>query len=171
MPRPYPQAPCQKIRAKRVAGGRRFLSDRSRGAKPPLFPAAGDGGLRATIGAMTSINPRTRIVAKTILPVVDMDDAMAFYERLGFEVRRYDAGYAWMVHVGSEVLHLAIALELQPRANEAAVYFHVQDADAWHAAWSDVGIDLTPIQDEPWGMREFSLTDPSGNRLRVGQNT
>lgn len=27
---------------------------------------------------------------------------------------------------------------------------------------------VTPIGDQPWGMREFTLTDPSGNHLRIG---
>ena len=55
-------------------------------------------------------------------------------------------------------------------ANRAAGYFHVQDAAAWHLAWSDAEVEVSPLIDEPWGMREFTLHDPSGNKLRVGQN-
>ena len=31
------------------------------------------------------------------------------------------------------------------------------------------GLDVTPIADQPWGMREFTLTDPFGNHIRVGR--
>jgi hypothetical protein len=27
---------------------------------------------------------------------------------------------------------------------------------------------LHPIRDTPWGMREFSVVDPSGNLIRIG---
>lgn len=30
-------------------------------------------------------------------------------------------------------------------------------------------LPVTPIADQPWGMREFTLTYPSGNDVRIGQ--
>jgi hypothetical protein len=33
------------------------------------------------------------------------------------------------------------------------------------------GLQVTPIDDMPWGMREFTLTDPSGNNIRIGTST
>jgi len=74
--------------------------------------------------------------------------------------------------------HLAIAeregVELhivvpQPEdLGPARAYLHVRNIDALHAAWSDAGLPVSELCDEPWGMREFSLMDPGGNRLRVG---
>ena len=29
---------------------------------------------------------------------------------------------------------------------------------------------LDPAKNEPWGMREFTLVDPSGNLLRIGHD-
>jgi catechol-2,3-dioxygenase len=55
---------------------------------------------------MATTNPGTRIVTKIIFPVADMTEAMAFYERLGFEVEGYSDSYAWVTSNGSEVLHL-----------------------------------------------------------------
>ncbi|MEM8923310.1 MAG: VOC family protein [Actinomycetota bacterium] len=121
-------------------------------------------------------NPGTWIVTKIIFPVADMGVAVDFYRRLGFEVEQYDSGYAWVRHRGEELLHLALAPALNPEDNAAAGYLHVQDVADWHAAWSatdadaEVGVVVGPLLDQPWGMREFSLRDPSGNLLRIGQN-
>ena len=111
---------------------------------------------------------RHRIVAKIVFPVADMAAAVAFYESLGLEVERHDDGYAWVRHGGDEVLHLAGVPDLDVDANRAAGYWHVQDAPAWHARCS--AADPGPVVDQPWGMREFALRDPSGNLLRGGQN-
>jgi hypothetical protein len=29
---------------------------------------------------------------------------------------------------------------------------------------------MNPPRDEPWGMREFTVVDPSGNLLRIGHD-
>ncbi|MEM7321729.1 MAG: VOC family protein [Actinomycetota bacterium] len=114
--------------------------------------------------------PTERIVTKIIFPAADMAAAIAFYRGLGFEVESYDDGYAWVRHRGEEILHLARAADLAADHNRAAGYVHVQDVDAWHAAWTAAGFPVGPVEDLPWQMREFRITDPSGNLLRVGQN-
>lgn len=115
-------------------------------------------------------NPGTSIVTKIIFPVDDLDRAAGFYRALGFEVEALDGSYAWVTNRGAEILHLATPDSFEPSANRAAGYFHVQDAAAWHQAWVDAGVEVSPLVDQPWGMREFSLADPAGNLLRVGQN-
>lgn len=99
-----------------------------------------------------------------------MSVAVAFYRGLGFEVEAFDDTYAWVRHNGDEILHLRLAPQLDPAANESAGYFHVEDADSWHVAWTEGDVDLSDIEDHPWGMREFSFSDPSGNLIRVGHN-
>ena len=56
-----------------------------------------------------------------------------------------------------------------PERNGAGCYLVVQDADEWHARMNAEGLPVTPIEDQPWGMREYTLTDPSGNRIRIGR--
>ena len=114
---------------------------------------------------------RERPSVKPILPVADMPEATGFYRALGFEVVAYDDGYAWVRHSGWELFHLAVS---DPRSDgsDAALYLHVADADAWRAALvaSDVGVTIGAVADTPWGMREFSFTDPDGNVIRIGRN-
>ena len=53
-------------------------------------------------------------------------------------------------------------------------YWRVADADRLYHEFAALGLPasglprITEPQDEPWGMREFTLKDPSGNLLRVG---
>jgi catechol 2,3-dioxygenase-like lactoylglutathione lyase family enzyme len=114
--------------------------------------------------------PGVRIVTKIIFPVADMDEALSFYRTLGFDVDTYDGGYAWVTHGGEEIVHLRLVAELDRENNRAAGYFHVQDAGDWHRRWSRAGVEIGPIEDHPWQMREFALQDPDGNLIRVGQN-
>jgi uncharacterized glyoxalase superfamily protein PhnB len=109
------------------------------------------------------------IVTKAIFPIVDMGEALDFYSTLGFSVESFDAGYAVVLHEHVEILHLRLVGGLDPAANPAAAYLHVADADAWHDRWAE-DVAVAEVADTPWGMREFSLTDPSGNLIRVGHN-
>ncbi len=110
-------------------------------------------------------------VVVPILPVMEMEDAVSFYRQLGFDVEPYDPGYTFVVNSGHEILHLRVVEDLDPATNSASVYFHVQDVDAVHAEWTGSGIDIGEVVDQPWEMREFTVTDPAGNLIRVGQNS
>ena len=114
---------------------------------------------------------RPKLVSKPILPVSDIASSIDFYRALGFDVAAYDAGYAW-VHEGDlEFMHLRQVEGLDVAANAASAYLHVQDADTWFARIDAVlGGRVAPATNMPWGMREFSFADPSGNLIRVGQN-
>ncbi len=111
-----------------------------------------------------------RIDPKPILPVADMPTTIAFYRRIGLDVASFDPTYAWVRHRGDEVLHLRAVDGLDVAANRASAFLHVRDADAWHVVASSSGEVVGPIEDMPWGMREFALTDPSGNLVRIGHN-
>ncbi|MNF73671.1 hypothetical protein D3C84_556780 [compost metagenome] len=52
----------------------------------------------------------------------------------------------------------------------------VQDVESWWRMVRDSGVierhgvRAIPPQDQPWGMRDFILFDPSGVLWRIGQN-
>jgi catechol 2,3-dioxygenase-like lactoylglutathione lyase family enzyme len=107
-----------------------------------------------------------------ILPARDITDTVVFYARMGFdELRRYEGfGAPYLIlHRDDVELHFVHSPELDPRANDQACYLRLADAQAVYDEWEPIGmIGLHPISDTPWGMREFSVVDPSGNLIRIG---
>lgn len=111
-----------------------------------------------------------RPISMPIFATLDMAASRSFYEAAGFGVDGYDDGYAFVTRGGGEVLHLAGSSVVDPARNSGACYLNTVEADQWHAMWSAAGLPVSDIADRPWGMREFEVTDPSGNLLRVGRN-
>jgi catechol 2,3-dioxygenase-like lactoylglutathione lyase family enzyme len=125
---------------------------------------------------LESLVARIGVTSTPTLPVRDMAESVAFYERAGFGVRIYTDdngdtgdGFAFVDFDGQSVFDLDAAPDLDPNANRAGCYLISNDADSWHARMSASGLPVTPIDDQPWGMREFTLSDPSGNRVRIGR--
>jgi uncharacterized glyoxalase superfamily protein PhnB len=103
------------------------------------------------------------------LPVSNMDAADAFYQQAGFEVRRYDDGFAFVTLDGQSVFDLGVDPRATPTHNAAGCYIISADTEAWHDRLVEAGVAVTPIEAKPWGMSEFSVTDPSGNTIRIGR--
>lgn len=117
-------------------------------------------------------------VAIPILPARDLNETRAFYERLGFRTvgwwPREFGGYAILVR-GDLIMHFFAFEEISPDQNYAQCYWRVQDVDALYAECHAAGLPssgtprLVPVENKPWGTREFSMSDPNGNLVRVGQ--
>jgi uncharacterized glyoxalase superfamily protein PhnB len=51
-----------------------------------------------------------------------------------------------------------------------SLYVYVDDVDALHAEFVGKGVpNLSPVDDQTWGTREFAVTDPDQNKIRFGQ--
>ncbi len=119
---------------------------------------------------------RLGVMSTPTLPVVDMAEAVTFYERAGFGVRVWTeadgtpGGYAFVDFDGQSVFDLGLE-PIDPDRNGAGCYLNVTDPDAWHQRMAASGLPVGPINDQDYGMRDFTLTDPSGNRIRIGRST
>ena len=117
-------------------------------------------------------------LAVPILPSRDLEQTLAFYERLGFELRgapverfRY-----LIVGRGTVEIHFFDAPDVDPLTTDFSCYVRVRDADDLYNEWNRIGIPtdpatgsrLVPPGDTDYGLREFALVDPSGNLLRIG---
>lgn len=99
-----------------------------------------------------------------------MDTAVRFCEAAGLDVHRYDDGFAFVQLDEQSIFDLDLIPQMDPATNHAGCYVVTDDVDSWHARLVAAGLNVTSVEDRPWGMHEFTLTDPSGNNIRVGRN-
>jgi len=104
-------------------------------------------------------------------PVADMDAAIRFYEAAGFEVDPYDEGFAFVRFRDQSVFDIDLKPATDPSTNGAGCYVIIDDVDGWHDRLVAAGLPVTAVEDMPWGMHEFTLTDPNGTRIRIGRST
>ena len=135
-----------------------------------LLRPGGTGDAAICRGCLAWLHGRMNSRVTSIFPCIDMAESRRFYEAAGFTVDAYDEGYLFVIRDGGELLHLVAAPELDRAANRSACYLHCPHTDEWHEQWSEAGLPVSMLEDRPWGMREFSVIDPSGNLIRVGRN-
>ncbi len=100
-----------------------------------------------------------------VFRVANAHETAKWYARLGFIIEgehRFasELPLYLLLRRGSNALHLS-EHEGDARPN-TLVYLYVNNIDEIAAEFS------VEIKDQPWA-REVSLTDPDGNRLRIGQ--
>ena len=112
---------------------------------------------------------------KAFVPAKDFALSKQFYKDLGFTMASEGGGVAYF-HVG----HASFLLQdfcAESMAENFMMHLLVEDVEAW---WDQVqasgviaryGVNVTPIETQPWRMRDFCLFDPSGVLWRIGQNT
>ena len=109
--------------------------------------------------------------AVPILPSRDLRESLGFYERLGFENRGapLEKWNYMILGRGSIELHfLGHPTVFTEWTSPTSCHLAVADADALHAEWTKAGVAAEAPATTDYGMREFTLLDPSGNLLRVG---
>jgi catechol 2,3-dioxygenase-like lactoylglutathione lyase family enzyme len=127
-------------------------------------------------------------ITHTPVYVLDLDEALAFYTgRLGFEVR-VDApagpNMRWLTVAAPgdehQLLLSAIDQHIPPVDQDAmrelvakgnlAVFVRVDDVDLVFESLRAAGVEILqePI-DEPYGVRDCAVRDPSGNHVRLSQ--
>ncbi|MEV5971786.1 VOC family protein [Streptomyces sp. NPDC051921] len=110
------------------------------------------------------------------VPVTDVDRAKAFYEQVGFHpdhdvtvseairfVQMTPPGSACSIAFGKGIT------EMSPGSldNMQVVVADIEEA---HADLTARGIEVSPIDDQPWGSFVY-FADPDGNRWAVQQTT
>jgi catechol 2,3-dioxygenase-like lactoylglutathione lyase family enzyme len=102
-----------------------------------------------------------------VFVVSDVIRSISFYEQLGFETSFHDETYAF-VHRDSELtIHLTKATG-STQAGHGALYLHCQDAERVADDWRQAGVEVGALEDQDYGKREGSVTDPDGSTIRFG---
>lgn len=112
---------------------------------------------------------------KAFVPSKNFELSKQFYQDIGFTMASDGGGIAYF-HFD----HVSFLLQdfcVESFAENFMMHILVEDVDAWwgHIQRSGVvakyGVKLSSIESQPWRMRDFCLTDPSGVLWRIGQNT
>jgi len=112
---------------------------------------------------------------KAFVPSKDFELSKRFYKDLGFTMASEGGGVAYF-HFGP-VSFLLQDFCAESFAENFMMHILVEDVQAWwqHVQASGIvptyGVRLTPLEDQPWKMRDFCLFDPAGVVWRIGQNT
>ena len=99
-----------------------------------------------------------------ILKVTDVNRAVEWYARLGFSKEfehRYSPEFPGYVGVARNGMAIHLSEHVGDATPDSLIYLFVDDVDGLA---SEFGADVV---DAAWA-REIELTDPDGNRLRVG---
>lgn len=102
------------------------------------------------------------------LPVVDVGAAVVHYrDVLGFHVNHQQDDLGVM---DRDRITVVLVPRTHDRPGIGSTYVYVENADALYAELRAKGANIQgePVS-HPWGLRDFAVLDPDGNRLRFGQ--
>jgi uncharacterized glyoxalase superfamily protein PhnB len=108
-------------------------------------------------------------VTDALVPILRVRDGAAaapWYARLGFEVvgeHRFAPDLPLYLFLRRGDLHLHLSEHTGDAPPGGVVYFYVDDLDAIATEFG------AAVEQQPWG-REIELTDPDGNRWRIGSS-
>jgi uncharacterized glyoxalase superfamily protein PhnB len=109
-----------------------------------------------------------------MLPVESMPVSLDFYCRmLGFEVeqRRDDWGWA-MLRFDECRLMLDQSINAHPdKPHDSILYLYPDDVVQYHTLVRKNGLAVPELNVTFYGLTEFRINDPDGNRLWIGQST
>ena len=120
---------------------------------------------------MTNLNT---IEIKTFVPSKNFEESKNFYTDIGFNLKFSDDDIAYF-----SVQHCSFLLQnyyIKEHADNFMMHLLVENSEDW---WHQIKaknlekkyqIHLTKPEDRDWGMRDFTLTDPSGVMWRIGNN-
>jgi catechol 2,3-dioxygenase-like lactoylglutathione lyase family enzyme len=117
----------------------------------------------------SATKPRFNVVTPR-LPVSDMGVALSFYcDKLGFQI-----GWRWgnpvtHVNVCRDSVSLDLMLTPAGRRGPAMAYIQLAGVDAYFAELKEREVDVGEPENRPYGMRDFEVVDPNGNRLAFGE--
>lgn len=106
-----------------------------------------------------------------MLPVKSMPASIAFYQKLGFSVERRMDEWGWaMLRFDDCRLMVDQSINRQQATpREFVVYLYLEDIMEYHRQVRANGLNVADLAATFYGLTEFRIDDPDGNRLWIGQ--
>ncbi len=112
----------------------------------------------------------TRLIP--MLPVKSMAASVDFYcKMLGFEVETRNDGWGWaMLRFDDCRLMVDQSINQHPGMfRDGILYLYPDDIVEYHKQVRENGLAVPDLDVTFYGMKEFRIDDPDGNRLWIGQ--
>jgi len=102
-----------------------------------------------------------------------MPASVEFYRKLGFEVEQRNDQWRWArLTSGDCSLMVDESINVAPTApRQSVLYLYPEDIAAYHRQVRANGVAVPDLDTTFYGMMEFRLDDPDGNRLWIGQRS
>lgn len=110
------------------------------------------------------------------MPVTNQQASLEFYtQKLGFDVRvnmehfeSDDPAVRWIELVPPGAATAIVLATWEEPASKGAMVLVTTDVEADYAELKAKGLDLPPLERQPWGISTM-ITDPDGNQLLLQQ--
>ena len=112
----------------------------------------------------------TRLIP--MLPVKSMAASVDFYSKmLGFEVETRNDDWGWaMLRFDECRLMVDQSINAHPgQFRDGILYLYPDDIVEYHKQVREKGLAVPDLNVTFYGMKEFRIDDPDGNRLWIGQ--
>jgi catechol 2,3-dioxygenase-like lactoylglutathione lyase family enzyme len=108
-----------------------------------------------------------------MLPVRSMPSSVEFYQKLGFSIEKKNDGWRWaMLRFGECRVMVDESINVQPAApRQSVLYLYPDDIVEYHRQVRENGLEIPDLDVTFYGLTEFRIDDPDGNRLWIGQDT
>ena len=94
--------------------------------------------------------------------VHDMEQALAFYEQLGFQANLY---YEYFAILKRDEMYLHLHFYSDPPESHSVCWITVTNIEALYQQYLPINAVCAPLEARPWGFKEFCVRDPSGNLI------
>ena len=114
----------------------------------------------------------TRLIP--MLPVKSMPESVDFYcGMLGFEVETRNDDWGWaMLRFDECRLMVDQSINAHPgQFRDSIIYLYPDDIVEYHKQVGANGLEVPELAVTFYGLTEFRIDDPDGNRLWIGQET
>lgn len=111
---------------------------------------------------------------KAFVPARDFERSKQFYSDIGFTKASDSGGIAYFRY--GDCSFLLQDFYVKELAENLMMHVLVEDVTAWHQHITRSGVaekygaTVSEITEQPWGMLDFIVDDPSGVVWRFGQN-